>query len=82
MEVIREEEDSEHVFTKQLLVLHRQEKKKNDVKLRENSKILIETLHQSEEESGMTKISKYFTRAFLTDITIYYREVLGQWWFK
>ena len=77
MEVIREEVENDHVSTKQLLVLHRQEKKKNDVKLRENSKILIETLHQSEEESGMTKISKYFTQAFLTDISIYYRELLG-----
>ena len=77
METIQETEEGDHVSTKQLLVLHRKERKLNEVKLRENSTILIETLHQSEEESGMEKISKYFTHGFLTDISIYYQETLG-----
>ena len=45
-----------------LAKLHRKEKKIIETKVRENAKILVETLHQSEEQSGMAKISKYFTQ--------------------
>ena len=44
----------------------RQEKRRNEVNLRENARILIDVLRQTEdEENGIRKISKYFTKGLL-----------------